>query len=326
MFGLDKLKLVMDVEDVEVINENVFEKRIVEGEIIGLTFEQKVPFLLKIKIDYNQREAVVEFTGKALLSEYHKLIRLNNIKVVIDNINAIGVCKINNYMSADVLKTDCTIDVYYPYVRGISDFINSNLSNYRKYVGRYLDNGNFIVEKNVTTKQYKKRLTIYNKFIEMEKAKHRNFLKKYYDGENPFVHNNCRFELNLNSKEQIRSSLHITNTKLKNVLLAAQDVNPIYDFLNKIISEDVTSVVEGSKINDYYTALVLKDCDYDIKKVEAKLRMYYSKGTKMRTVLKRYKQMLSIMNNKHSKYTRDEILSLVKTETQITQRVKFECL
>lgn len=324
MFGLDKVKLVMDMDDVEVLNEDVFEKRVVEGEILGLTFEQQTPFLLKIKIDYNQGEAVVEFTGKALLSEYHNLIRLNNIRVAIDNINAIGVCCINNYMSAEVVKVDCTIDVHCPYVRGISDFINSNLSSYRKYIGRYLDNGNFIVDKNVTTKQCKKRLTVYNKFIEMEKAKHRKFLKKYYDGENPFVHNNCRFELNLTSKEQIRSSLHIENTKLKNVLLSAQNVNPIYDFLNKVICEDATSVVQGSRINDYYTALVLKDCDYDIKKVEAKLRMYYSKGTKMRFVLKRYRQMLSAMNDKRGE--RDAILSLVKTKTQITQRMKFEYL
>lgn len=326
MFGYDKLKLIMDIEDIDVINEVAFDKRIVGDEIVGLTFEQREPFLLKIKIDYNKREVVVEFTGKALLSEYHNLIRLNNIRVAIGNINAIGVCRINDYMSAEVVKCDSTIDVNCPHVRVVSDFINSNLSNYRKYIGRYLDNGNFIIEKNVTTKQCKKRLTIYNKFKEMEKAKHRNFLKCYYDDKNPFISNNCRFELNLNTKEQIRSSLQIANTKLIDVLLAPQHVNPIFDFLNKVISEDVTSIFQGSKINDYYTELVLKDCDYDIKKVEAKLRLYYSKGTKMRSVLKRYRQMLSIMNDKQGEYTRDTILSLVKTETRITPKMILECI
>lgn len=325
MFGYDKLKLVLDAEDIVVIDEFAFEKRIVEDEIVSLTFEQQEPFLLKIKIDYNQGEAVVEFTGKALLSEYHNLIRLSNIRTAISNINAIGVCEINNYMSAEVVKCDSTIDVYHPYVRGVSDFINSNLSSYKKYNGRYLTNGNFIVEKNVTTKQCKKRLTIYNKFSEMEMAKHRKFLKEYYNDENPFVRKNCRFELNLNSKEQIRSSLHLINTKLVNVLLAAKDVNPIYEFLAQIISEDATFAVQGHKIKDYHNELVLKDCDYDIKKVEAKLRQYYSGGTKMRTLLKPFRKMLSMINDKQGEYTRDKILSLVKNETQITSRMIFEC-
>lgn len=325
MFGYDKLKLVMDIENINVINEVAFDKKIAGNEIVGLMYEQREPFSLKIKIDYNQGEAVVEFTGKALLSEYHNLIRLSNIRTAISNINTIGICEIKNYMSAEVVKCDCTIDVYNPNVKGISDFINSNLSSYKKYNGRYLSNGNFIVEKNVTTKQCKKRLTIYNKFIEMEKAKHRKFLKEYYADENPFVSKNCRVELNLNTKEQIRSSLHLTNTKLVNVLLSAQRINPIYDFLNKVISEDATSVVRGSKISDYYTELVLKDCNYDIKKVDAKLRLYYSKGTKMRAVLKRYKEMLSAIDEKQSEYTRDTILYLVKTETQITPKMILEC-
>lgn len=326
MFGLDKVKLIMSLEDIDIINEDSFIKNVERDELTGLTFKQTEPFSLTIKIDYRDNEAVVEFTGKVLLSDYHNLIRLGNIKRCIENINALGICTIKSYMSADVAKTDITNDAHVEDVKELSDFLSSNLSSHKKYVARELNNGNFIVEKNVTSKQCKKRLTIYNKFREMYKAENRQFLEKYYNDENPFVHNNCRFELNLNSKEQIRSSLHVSDTKLKTVLLAAQAVNPIYDFLSDIIDEDATSVNKGSKVKDYYIALVLKDCDYDIKKVEARLKQYYSKGTKMRAVMKPFKKMLAEIKEYPVKCTRDTVLNLIKKDTQVTTKQILECL
>lgn len=324
MFGIDKLKLVMDVENVEIIREDVFVKKVLDDEIVGLSFQQEYPFSLKIKIDYCKSEAVIEFSGKVLLSEYHNLIRLQNIHKCFDNIHSLGICKINHYLSADVPKIDATIDANNPYHKGLTEFITCNLSSNNKYIARHLPNGNFIVEKNVTSKQCKKRLTIYNKYLEMDKANNRKYLKDYYGDENPFVHKNWRFELNLNSKEQIRTSLGIRNTKLIDVLLSAQRCNPICDFLSEIIDEESTPVIEEGKIKDYHMSLVLKDCDYDIKKVEARVRQYYSKGTKMRAVLKPYKQMLSAMSDRMGGCSRDRILNLVRTETQITPKMILE--
>lgn len=324
MFGIDKLKLVMPAENVEIIREDAFVKKVLGDEIVGLTFQQEYPFSLKIKIDYCKGEAVIEFSGKVLLSEYHNLIRLQNIHKCFDNIHSLGICKIHHYLSADVPKLDATIDVNNPYNKSISEFIECNLSSYRKYHARHLLNGNFIVEKNVTSKQCKKRLTIYNKYFEMGKANHRRFLKEYYSNENPFVNKNWRFELNLNSKEQIRSSLGIIDTKLIDVLLSAQRCNPIYDFLSDIIDEESTPIIENGKKKDYHTYLTLKDCDYDIKKVETKLRQYHSKKTKMRAVLKPYRQMLSAISDRMGGCSRDKILNLIKTETQITSKMILE--
>lgn len=325
MFGLDKLKLVMDLDDIEITNEEAFIKKVVGDELLGLSFKQTEPFSLTIKIDYRHDEAVVEFTGKVLLSDYHNLIRLSNIKDCFENINALGICKIKNYLTAQVVKCDITNNYLIINIRKLSEFLRSNLSSYRKYIARDLNNGNFIVEKNVTSKQCKKRLSIYDKFMEMNKAENRAFINNYYDGENPFVYNNsnnCRFELNLNSKEQIRTSLNTTDTKLLTVLLSAQRVNPIYDFLTEIIDKNASPDSQISKVKDYHIALTLKDCDYDIKKVEAKLKPMYSKGTKMRAVLIPYKKMLKeIQHGEQQGYTRDEILNLVRTETQITPKL-----
>ena len=44
--------------------------------------------------------------------------------------------------------------------------------------------------------------------------------------------------------------------------------------------------------------LVLKDCDFDLEKVEAKMRIFYpSKGTSISRVMEPYKAMMERMNS-----------------------------
>ena len=331
MFGIDKLKLLIKIEDVEIINENAFTKKIKGDELVELTYKQETPFYLMVKINYRRREAIVEFTGKVLLSEYHNLIRLGNIRKCFDNISALGICKINNYIFADTLKCDIANDVNVPSVKTLSKFINSNIKSYQKFTPECLNNGNFTIHKNVTTKQCKKRLTIYDKYTEMGMAKNRQFLNDYYDGENPFTKKWCRFEVNLTSQKQIRSTLNIYKTTLKSVLLAAADVNPIYDFLSEIISDDVVKVNEnnnkvkkGTAIRDYERYCTLLVNDFDIQKVEAKIRPLCSKGTKVSPVLNRYKEIMKENELNQSTYTKEKILNLVKTETQITFQMRID--
>lgn len=50
--------------------------------------------------------------------------------------------------------------------------------------------------------------------------------------------------------------------------------NPILDFLNEVLSNEDTKV-DVSDWKSYQMSLVLKDCDYDLQKVEAKMRQYY---------------------------------------------------
>lgn len=137
MFRIDKLKLLIKIEDVEIINENAFTKKIKWDELVELTYKQETPFYLMVKINYWREEAIVEFTGKVLLSEYHNLIRLGNIRKCFDNINALGICKINNYIIADTLKCDIANDVNVPDVKTLSKFIYSNINSYQKFTPEY---------------------------------------------------------------------------------------------------------------------------------------------------------------------------------------------
>ena len=77
MITFDKLKLVADITAVVNYDETQFEKIEKEG---SRTFKyyQETPYLLAIKIDYQEREVVVEFTGKVL-----GLRRIGAIKLTI---------------------------------------------------------------------------------------------------------------------------------------------------------------------------------------------------------------------------------------------------
>ena len=69
------------------------------------------------------------------------------------------------------------------------------------------------------------------------------------------------------------------------------EANPILSFVQDAVSPPVDSS-ECSNRKSYFISLVLKDCDYDLEKIEAKMRGYYKHGTKFSEVLKPYKEAL----------------------------------
>lgn len=115
------------------------------------------------------------------------------------------------------------------YPRG-TDYIRSHICNYLRFQCRRLRNGNLVIDKNVTSKKTKKRMTIYDKGNEMLRSQSREFAEAH--GLEDAFSGMCRFELNLDSKEQIRKSLHIADTNLMTVLSA--DANPILEFLDEV--------------------------------------------------------------------------------------------
>ena len=67
----------------------------------------------------------------------------------------------------------------------------------------------------------------------------------------------------------------------------------------------VQSRAEAVKMTDkksYVTMLVLQDCDYDLEKVEAKMREFYrSKGTSISKVMEPYRKMMEQMGDECGK-------------------------
>lgn len=294
MITFDKLKLVADITAVVEFDDSQFEKTEKNGSYT-YKYYQDVPYLLAIKIDCPEKEVVIEFTGKILGSDYPKLISMNTIRQCFQAINSTGIVTLDVevMMDADVVKCDVTKDIPTDDVPKLTNYVRQHISNYQKYICRKLRNNNLVVEKNVVTRKMKKRMTIYDKGKEMQKVENQRFVEAYglegaFDGI-------CRFELNLNSKEQIRNALGSSNTKLQSVL--SSNANPITDFLDEVIGSTPESTSMTDK-KSYVTMLVLKDCDYDLEKVEAKMRQFYtSRGTNINVIMQPYRQMMEQMNS-----------------------------
>ena len=309
MLTFDKLKIITKIENIKILEESAFNIKSKDNVISHLEFHQKVPFLLNIEVDYEDNELVIEFTGKVLGSDYPKLISIETIKQCFININNMGICllDIDAIMDdASVVKCDVTQDVCCDDVPALTKYIASNIINYREYIARTLRNSNFVVEKNVTTRGYKKRLTIYNKQKEMNKRENSRYMTEYNIPPNTFE-NICRFELNLNSTAQIKKSLGISDTSLQSVLTATN--NPIRDFLDDVVADSNYTISLTDK-QSYFTALVLRDCDYDIHKVETKMRQLYSRGTNMSKVMKPYREALAKKNE--YKFTKSDLLQMLR--------------
>lgn len=65
--------------------------------------------------------------------------------------------------------------------------------------------------------------------------------------------------------------------------------NPIIDFLREAVRHE-DSDSHCSNWKSYQRYLVLKDCDFDLKKVDAKIRSLYKRGTNFSDVLRPYRE------------------------------------
>lgn len=294
MITFDKLKIVADISTIVIHDQSRFEVITKKGVVTALKFYQESPYLLMIKVDYQNREVVIEFSGKVLGRDYPELISIRTIGKCFKNINDLGFCSLDveAMMDADVVKCDVTKDVKIQDVSGLTQYVRNHISNYQQFLCRRLRNGNLTVEKNVVSRKTKKRMTIYDKEKEMHRAENEAFVEA--NGLEGAFDGMCRFEINLDSKEQIRQALHVHNTKLMTVLSA--DANPIADFLDNVVQPE--SEVSMPDKKTYMMTLVLKDCDYDLERVEAKLRSFiHSKGTSIKNVMKPYIALMGQMTN-----------------------------
>ena len=309
MQTFDRLKIVAAIDAIDVVDESVFAKALVNGKVVSMKYSREVPSKLMIKVDYASGEVVVEFTGKILGHNYPHLISMANIEECFRNIESLGFCRFDMdlLMRSEVVSCDVTKDVQCSDVRKVQSYIRSHISNYNKYMCRALKNGNVVLEKNVTTRKNKKRMTIYDKEQEMKKSDNTRFMQR--NGLTDEFVGKCRFEINLNSKEQIRNALHIEDTNLLTVLNS--ETNPILEFMDEAVCGS-----QGQKAcsdwKSYQRYLVLKDCDFDLEKVEAKVRSLYRRGTKISDVMRPYREAYSQLMTEGEDTYFSEILAMLR--------------
>ena len=312
MIKFDKIKIVSSIENVISLNEDVFENKVKDGIVVEQRYTMMSPYYLYVEVDYREKELIIEFTGKILKDDYKDLIQVDNIHRCLLNINDLGLCNLNiDGILEDgmVVKADVSLDVDYPECEALTKSLRANVSNFNKYLARTIGD-NFVIEKNVQTKSYKRRLTIYDKSKEIQKANNRSFLSTldnpqllldYFDGK-------IRFELNLNSKEQIRKSLNIYDTSINEVLNST--ATPIWDILDNAI-EEVEGNTACSNLAELKNKLILESCGYDLAKVEAVLRGYCSKGTHISQVMKPYRALAAKLSESLTPSLKQQLRNLL---------------
>ena len=308
MLTFDKLKLVTKIDYIQIDDIDRFQQIITNNTLKELKYNITSPYLLYIEIDYLENELVIEFSGKILGSDYKKLISTETIRQCFENINSLEICTLDVeaiLTDAIVVKCDVTKDVNCTDVPSVSAFVRDNVRSYRQFLVKSPRNKNLIIEKNVETKGLKKRVTIYDKSKEMNKMDNQRFMEKYEISAEDFK-DICRFEMNLNSIAQIKSTLGIADAQLMTVLTA--NGNPIAEFIDEIITDGDCAPLTNKQT--YMTALVLQDCHNDLAEVEAKMRQIYSTGTNISKIMKPYRDALAKKNK--SKFTKTDLLQMLR--------------
>ena len=257
------------MNSMSITDEDAFSKVIKDDAIVALRYEQSSPYKLRMKVDYCKYEVSIEFTGKVLGQRYPELISADTIEDCFRNIEALGFCSFNLpvIMESDVVSSDITRDITVEDISLLTSYMKSHVSNYKQVNAKECRNGNLIIEKNVSSRECQKRLTIYDKEREMKLSNNRPFVRG--NGlEGAFV-GLCRFELRLQSKESIRNALSIPITSLNAVL--SSSAYPIPDFIKEAITSE-NGKRHFSSMKEYLYSLVLKDNDNDLEKVEATIR------------------------------------------------------
>lgn len=291
MIKFDKMKLITSIDYISDINVSIFLTSVKNDEVLSYKYQQDKPYSLLILVDYSHNELVLEFTGKILLDKYSQLINSETIKDCLSNINKLNICRLNVEAilhDAEVVKCDVTKDIATD-INVINSTIRQNLNNYRKWTVKPYNSG-ITLENTVSTPKYKKRLAIYDKYKELEKVNNVNFINglstkneilSYFKGK-------VRFELNINTKQQIRQFLNIPNNNIQNVLNAT--ANPILAVIDEAVKYEPQQQ-KAQTLRNYEHELLLKDCDYDLVKVVAKVRTLLSSKTSITNKMKLYKAL-----------------------------------
>lgn len=289
------MKLVTKIDYISDIDYSKFILNSKEDSILYYKYQQERPFYLLVMVNYQHNELVLEFTGKILLDNYTNLIDIYTAKDCLSQINRLGICHLNVdaiMVDCNVVKCDVTKDIECGSMQDIITNVRQNLSNYKKWITKPYRKEGITIENVVKTPRFKKRLIIYDKAKELQSADNRHFLNAV---SNPneilsYFYDKTRFELNINTMDQIRNLLNIPNNTLSAVLTSK--ANPILSVIDEAIKYNICQQ-RTMTLRDYEHSLLLKECGYDMSAVEAKVRALSAKTTSITRVMKVYKDLYS---------------------------------
>ena len=224
------------------------------GDLIGQYYSSEndklVPFNLFIAVSKPKQTLTLEFSSKILGEDYPKLISKYTIRQCLENINKLGICRID--------------------VDGI-------LKNYRRYKWDYYDSEGIDFIRDVKSSKCKECIRIYRKEKEIIKSKNKDFLSilpnkwevvKQFNGV-------TRFEVKLETIGKVRSYLNLKDTYINDVLNA--EANPILTMYDRVFghTSDVPEI-QADTFDDFAMQKILNAYHGDIKTIEMTLKPLYA--------------------------------------------------
>ena len=300
---LDKLKIVTNENYITDIDPNIFTTTIRNGQIVEYRYEQQIPYLIYIERDLMEHELVIEFSGKILEDKYPLLINKDTIEICLENINKLAICHIDVpsvLQNSVVVKADVSHDICCGSYQQLISTLQTSVKNHNKYLSRVI-RGTFVIEKNVVSRSRKVRMTIYDKAAEMQLKANQEYLNRLSNRDEvaEYFKDKVRFELNLNSMEQIRKHLNIHDTMLYDVLHA--EANPIVEFIDKaFVLEDPAPI--DMKLRDVERLALLESIDRDMTKLEMIVRKHSSTKSHITQLMQPYRNLLKTIEQKGENY------------------------
>ena len=300
---LDKLKIVTNENHIIDIDSNIFTTTIKNGQIVEYRYEQQYPYLLYIEKDLIEHELVIEFSGKILEDKYPMLINKDTIEICLENVNKLAICHINVpeiLLNSVVVKADVSHDICCGSYQQLISTLKTSVKNHNKYLSRVI-HGTFVIEKNVVSRSRKVRMTIYDKAAEMQLKANQEYLDRLSNRDEvaEYFKDKVRFELNLNSMEQIRQHLNIHDTMLHNVLHT--EANPIVEFIDKAFVLKEPAPID-MKLRDIERLALLESVDRDVTKLEMIVRKHSSPKSHISQLMQPYRNLLKTIEQKGENY------------------------
>lgn len=272
------------------------------GEYYSSRNDDNIPFNVYVAVSYTKQTLTLEFSSKILYANYAELISKKTIRQCLENLNGLGVCKIDIdgiLYTGCVIKADITRDIPMELTNEILSALNDNVGMYRRYKWKHYRNAGIEFSRNVKDRRSKESLKIYDKSVELtSNSESRKFLSMLDDMESieDYFSGITRFEITLNTNDKIREFLNIQDTYINKFFKA--DANPILYMFDKIFSVKSNHIdFQRSTYNEWSMGIIYDYFHGDLKRIEQNIRNVYADRKGAYSRMKQFEQVKTPKNN-----------------------------
>ena len=274
----DTIKIKTKIEyllDTYIPFNTRYNKGVCTGEYYNSKSDNNVPYNLYIAVSYTKQTLTLEFSSKALLDDYPKLITRDTFRKCLENINALGICSLDVDAICEyyhVTKCDITRDVDYLLNDDVFNTLNLCVNNYRRFRWKHYENEGIRYTSDVKSRDCMESIVVYDKEKEIVKNKEFLSLVKEPDSIINYFKDKVRFEMELNTAKQICKFLGVENTHVSNIWNSK--ANPLLNQFNKVFGNTDKLVKYDSLLNfeEYAMMAIIEKYDANLQAIRQDLK------------------------------------------------------